>query len=557
MAREHRDGARAGEGVRQPLLRRVDADGDVALARRRPLHLGEHRELLPPQRRHKVVHRALRRDLRPQRVLRHGGLRRGDVEAALRNNFVELRGRAVLERHYLPRRPGGRGRRSTATSRSTARGSTRSTLLVGRADVSGPAHGGENLCANRHVRQRRRRDGADPRLPTGHEVGARPAHAAGGAAPPTRRAPLSQMQALQPSLRQAALHRACSRAREGARSRRRSRNCAPAWRGAVARVGAAQRQRQQEPRVSELQATVERLTAEELQALGAQQRRVDGWRKQRSRRSSCRRRNCARCARSRPSRSSRHGDAQALEAAHAAEPSAATPSSRASSSRRRSSCAPRTTAPRRRPPRGGASAAAVGQCRLWRSSRPPRSTRSLCTTPTTREALLRAAACPPAARPRVPPPAAHGGGFGGGLSHSASFAATPFSTRPATPTGSRAGGLTRPASAATPRRRRRRRRVAPRADRADRVVRGAARGGARGACGRALAGARVAAAVRARHDGRPSRNCSSASTAVEAREGARLERQREKLGQRIGEPALGPSHGAPYEQVMHGSEPSD
>ena len=82
-----------------------------------------------------------------------------------------------------------------------------------------------------------------------------------------------------------------------------------------------ERQRQQEPRVSELQAMVERLTAEkaELQAsLGAQQRRVDGLAQTKE---STIQLQEAKLREVREeldhSRSSRHGDAQALEAAHA------------------------------------------------------------------------------------------------------------------------------------------------------------------------------------------------------------------------------------------------
>ena len=182
------------------------------------------------------------------------------------------------------------------------------------------------------------------------------------------------------------------------------------------------------------------------------------------------------------------------------------------------------------------------------------------TTPTTR-AASRTCRRPPASRspPRAPPPAAP----------TAAASAWPLPLRlvcrdalldtPGHADGhARAGGLTRPASAATLETpaAARASRAAARADRADRVVRGAAR---------EVEHWVPADAHSLAHEWRrqyaPDTTADSFSELLlrlnrvwKAREGARLERQREKLGQRIGELKRQLSHGAPYEQVMHGSE---
>ena len=328
-----------------------------------------------------------------------------------------------------------------------------------------------------------------------------------------------------------------------------------------------ERQRQQEPRVSELQAMVERLTAEksELQAsLGAQQRRVDGLAQTKE---STIQLQEAKLREVREeldhSRSSRHGDAQALEAAHAR----AAELERSNAELSRQLLASKEQLRAAHHARRGDAHREEALAQLQSDN--ARLVKILATTEEYKEFVHYADDSgglsyvpPPARQPlasaRAATGRANGGGFGGGLSHSASFAATPFSTRPATPTGSRAGGLRRPASAATLETPAAATagRAAARADRADRVVRGAAR---------EVEHWVPADAHSLAHEWRrqyaPDTTADSFSELLlrlnrvwKAREGARLERQREKLGQRIGELKRQLSHGAPYEQVMHGSE---
>ena len=190
-AREHRDGARAGEGVRQP---------PAAPRRRR-------RRCRPCSATTASSRRAPRAPApaAPPRLDAPGSAPRSAPAA-----------RPPTRRPSPRRRRGGaapqfcRGSRGDPSSsgiichgdrRSSetiyddvelVRARVRVTKFISSASVQ-DAHTARRTAAKtsaqyRHVRQRRRRDGADPRPLPGHKVGARSAHAAGGAAVPRTRA---------------------------------------------------------------------------------------------------------------------------------------------------------------------------------------------------------------------------------------------------------------------------------------------------------------------------------------------------------------------------------
>ena len=324
-----------------------------------------------------------------------------------------------------------------------------------------------------------------------------------------------------------------------------------------------ERQRQQEPRVSELQATVERLTAEksELQAsLGAQQRRVDGLAQTKE---STIQLQEAKLREVREeldhSRSSRHGDAQALEAAHAR----AAELERSNAELSRQLLASKEQLRAAHHARRGDAHREEALAQLQSDN--ARLVKILATTEEYKEFVHYADDSgglsyvpPPARQPlasaRAAAGRANGGGFGGGLSTPPRLPRHP--SRHARPRR-----RARAPAASRGRRRRRRSAAARRAAPPRAPTAPTAWCVARRAAWALVPADAHSLAHEWRRQYAPDTTADSFSELLlrlnrvwKAREGARLERQREKLGQRIGELKRQLSHGAPYEQVMHGSE---